>query len=171
MMVRFKRWGHIIVVFCFFLLRFSFNIEDIIGFRHSAFSLFSQRSEFLSFFSLCPQGKLQSSAQLCIKIKMHIGTYFNSKLFHSLKILWHCFVIPGSVRGLCPLAPNNVNTMAAAALAAHNLGFDKVQGSLVSDPGSVYLVFFCSLFFFTVWCILLISLIYLNTWNAFRNVS
>ncbi|GFO16395.1 L-aspartate dehydrogenase [Plakobranchus ocellatus] len=40
----------------------------------------------------------------------------------------------GSVRGLCPLAPNNVNTMAAAALAAHNLGFDKVQGSLVSDP-------------------------------------
>jgi len=25
--------------------------------------------------------------------------------------------------------------MAAAALAAHNLGFDKVQGSIVSDPG------------------------------------
>ena len=44
---------------------------------------------------------------------------------------------PGSVRGLCPVAPNNVNTMAAAALAAHNLGFDKVQGSLVSDPRSV----------------------------------
>ncbi|CAG5118994.1 unnamed protein product [Candidula unifasciata] len=40
----------------------------------------------------------------------------------------------GSVRDLCPLAPNNVNTMAAAALAAHNLGFDKVQGLLVSDP-------------------------------------
>lgn len=41
----------------------------------------------------------------------------------------------GPVRDLCPLAPNNVNTMAAAALAAHNLGFDKVQGSIVSDPG------------------------------------
>ncbi|KAK0047729.1 L-aspartate dehydrogenase [Biomphalaria pfeifferi] len=40
----------------------------------------------------------------------------------------------GSVGGLCPLAPNNVNTMAAAALAAHNLGFEKVQGVLVSDP-------------------------------------
>uniref|UniRef100_A0A0B7A0X2 Aspartate dehydrogenase domain-containing protein n=1 Tax=Arion vulgaris TaxID=1028688 RepID=A0A0B7A0X2_9EUPU len=40
----------------------------------------------------------------------------------------------GSVRELCPLAPNNVNTMAAAALAGHNLGFDKVQGCLVSDP-------------------------------------
>ena len=40
----------------------------------------------------------------------------------------------GPVRDLCPLAPNNVNTMAAAATAAHNLGFDKVQGRLVSDP-------------------------------------
>lgn len=40
----------------------------------------------------------------------------------------------GPVRGLCPLAPNNVNTMAGAAIAAHNLGFDKVQGCLISDP-------------------------------------
>uniref|UniRef100_A0A4W3GJ05 Aspartate dehydrogenase domain containing n=1 Tax=Callorhinchus milii TaxID=7868 RepID=A0A4W3GJ05_CALMI len=40
----------------------------------------------------------------------------------------------GSVRSLCPLAPNNVNTMAAAAMAAHSLGFDQVQGCLVSDP-------------------------------------
>ena len=40
----------------------------------------------------------------------------------------------GPVLDLCPLAPNNVNTMAAAAIAAHNLGFDKVQGCLVSDP-------------------------------------
>ena len=43
----------------------------------------------------------------------------------------------GPVRELCPIAPNNVNTMAAAAMAAHNLGFDKVQGCLVSDPGYV----------------------------------
>ncbi|XP_025091009.1 putative L-aspartate dehydrogenase [Pomacea canaliculata] len=43
----------------------------------------------------------------------------------------------GSVRGLCPLAPNNVNTMATAAIAAHNLGFDHVQGCLVSDPSLV----------------------------------
>ncbi|KAK8375718.1 hypothetical protein O3P69_008468 [Scylla paramamosain] len=40
----------------------------------------------------------------------------------------------GSVRTLCPLAPNNVNTMAAAAMAAHNLGFDGVQGCLIADP-------------------------------------
>jgi len=39
----------------------------------------------------------------------------------------------GSVRELCPLAPNNVNTMACAALAAHNLGFDKVKARLVAD--------------------------------------
>lgn len=40
----------------------------------------------------------------------------------------------GCIRDLCPLAPNNVNTMAAAALAAHNLGFDKAQGCIVADP-------------------------------------
>ena len=34
-----------------------------------------------------------------------------------------------------PLAPNNVNTMAAAAIAASNLGLDNVIGRLVSDPG------------------------------------
>jgi len=40
----------------------------------------------------------------------------------------------GPVRDLCPLAPNNVNTMAAGAVAASNLGFDKTIGRLVSDP-------------------------------------
>ena len=40
----------------------------------------------------------------------------------------------GPVRELCPLAPNNVNTMAAAALAAHEtLGFDGVVARLVAD--------------------------------------
>ena len=40
----------------------------------------------------------------------------------------------GPVRPLCSLAPNNVNTMAAAAIGANNLGLDKVIGRLVSDP-------------------------------------
>lgn len=40
----------------------------------------------------------------------------------------------GPLRGLCPLAPHNVNSMAAAAMAADNLGFDFTIGSLVSDP-------------------------------------
>ncbi|XP_055469590.1 aspartate dehydrogenase domain-containing protein isoform X2 [Psammomys obesus] len=39
----------------------------------------------------------------------------------------------GPVRGLCPLAPRNSNTMAAAALAAPSLGFDRVIAVLVAD--------------------------------------
>jgi aspartate dehydrogenase len=42
-------------------------------------------------------------------------------------------VYEGSVRKLCPLAPNNVNTMACASLAAFNLGFDVVKAKLVAD--------------------------------------
>jgi len=37
----------------------------------------------------------------------------------------------GPVRQLCPMAPNNVNTMACAALAG--IGFDKTQCKLISD--------------------------------------
>ncbi|XP_051631177.1 aspartate dehydrogenase domain-containing protein isoform X3 [Manacus candei] len=40
----------------------------------------------------------------------------------------------GPLRPLCPLAPNNVNTMAAAAVAAPGLGFDGVTACLVADP-------------------------------------
>lgn len=43
----------------------------------------------------------------------------------------------GSVAELCPLAPNNVNTMAAAAVAAGTLGFTGVQGEIVSDTAWV----------------------------------
>ena len=42
----------------------------------------------------------------------------------------------GPVRELCPLAPNNVNTMAAAAVAATNLGFDRTIGHLVAGKGA-----------------------------------
>mmetsp|Transcript_938 Transcript_938/g.2760 ORF Transcript_938/g.2760 Transcript_938/m.2760 type:complete len:292 (-) Transcript_938:619-1494(-) len=42
-------------------------------------------------------------------------------------------VYRGPVRALCPKAPNNVNTMAAAALAAPTLGFDGVVGVVVAD--------------------------------------
>eukprot|EP00941_MAST-03F_sp_MAST-3F-sp1_P002736 g2736.t1 len=38
----------------------------------------------------------------------------------------------GPVRDLCPLAPNNVNTMACCALAG--LGFDKTEAKLCVDP-------------------------------------
>lgn len=40
----------------------------------------------------------------------------------------------GCVRDICPMASNNVNTMAAAAIAGHNLGFSDVQCTLLSDP-------------------------------------
>lgn len=39
----------------------------------------------------------------------------------------------GPVGGLAPLAPNNVNTMAAAAIAAPSLGFGGVVARLVAD--------------------------------------
>jgi len=42
-------------------------------------------------------------------------------------------IYEGPVRPLCYLAPNNVNTMACAALAGFNLGFDKTEAALVSD--------------------------------------
>lgn len=44
-----------------------------------------------------------------------------------------CIIYQGDVRTLCPLAPNNVNTMACAALAGANLGFDKTQALLIAD--------------------------------------
>ncbi|KAG9264261.1 putative L-aspartate dehydrogenase [Astyanax mexicanus] len=44
------------------------------------------------------------------------------------RVLFH-----GSVAELCPIAPNNVNTMAAAAIAATTLGFNGVTGEIVSD--------------------------------------
>lgn len=49
-----------------------------------------------------------------------------------------CFkkISVGPVRNLCELAPNNVNTMAIACLAAPSLGFDNVIGKLVSDKKS-----------------------------------
>jgi len=39
----------------------------------------------------------------------------------------------GPLRELCALAPNNVNTMAVLALASQ-LGFDKVQATLIANP-------------------------------------
>ena len=54
----------------------------------------------------------------------------NREVTDEAVVLYH-----GPVRQLCPLAPNNVNTMAAAAVAATNLGFDKTVGRLISDPG------------------------------------
>lgn len=45
-----------------------------------------------------------------------------------------CVLYDGPVRELCGLAPNNVNTMACAAIASGSaLGFDKCRGTLVAE--------------------------------------
>lgn len=49
------------------------------------------------------------------------------------RVIYH-----GSVAELCPIAPNNVNTMAAASIAASTLGFGGVTGEIVSDTAWVF---------------------------------
>lgn len=46
----------------------------------------------------------------------------------------------GDVRSLCPLAPNNINTMAVASMLASSLGFDKVScyGCILSFTCDIY---------------------------------
>ncbi|XP_065190350.1 aspartate dehydrogenase domain-containing protein-like [Sycon ciliatum] len=83
---------------------------------------------------LATQGKLTA---LCITMKKHPKMLKVTEPLRSLcdKVTDTVTELySGDVRSLCPLAPNNVNTMAAAAMAAHNLGFDKVQGRLLADP-------------------------------------
>nr|XP_026694205.1 putative L-aspartate dehydrogenase [Ciona intestinalis] len=67
----------------------------------------------------------------CFKLSSKKMELLNKQSIHEDRIV---VLFEGSVRELCPLAPNNVNTMAAAAIAASNLGFDNVVGCLVADP-------------------------------------
>ncbi|KAF4671316.1 hypothetical protein FOZ61_003250 [Perkinsus olseni] len=46
-------------------------------------------------------------------------------------------IYEGDVRPLCPLAPNNVNTMACAAIAAPSLGFSRVRARLVANSSLI----------------------------------
>ena len=79
-----------------------------------------------------------SLASLTVTMRKHPDSFklepgpmreVNNRVRENAVELYH-----GPVRDLCPLAPNNVNTMAAAAVAASNLGMDKTLGRLVSDP-------------------------------------
>ncbi|XP_022096318.1 putative L-aspartate dehydrogenase isoform X2 [Acanthaster planci] len=83
---------------------------------------------------MADRGTLQA---LTVTMKKHPNSFkLNSPLKDKNDAVTDCETVlyEGPVRSLCPLAPNNVNTMAAAAMAAHNLGFDKVQGRLLADP-------------------------------------
>lgn len=72
-------------------------------------------------------------------ITLYEGTGYYSNTSCEVDVrMWFQF-FTGPVRGLCPLAPNNVNTMACACIAAHNLGFDGVVGQLVADPRYIYI--------------------------------
>ena len=64
----------------------------------------------------------------CLKLNGEIAK-LNSTVRNEAVVLYE-----GPVRPLCSMAPNNVNTMAAAGIAASNLGLDKVIGKLISDP-------------------------------------
>ncbi len=79
-----------------------------------------------------------SLISLCITMAKHpqslkLHESLGDKLLRAAQSDSAVEIFRGSVRTLCPLAPNNVNTMAAAALAAHTLGFDGVQAVLVAD--------------------------------------
>lgn len=66
---------------------------------------------------------LKVSGDILKKMEDYFGDYSEIK--------GECELYSGSVRELCPLAPNNVNTMACAALAG--LGFLKTEARLVAD--------------------------------------
>jgi aspartate dehydrogenase len=74
--------------------------------------------------------KHPASLKLEEPLKSKVDEFLKDEKSSQEKIIYE-----GPVRQLCPLAPNNVNTMACASLAAHNLGFDKVVGRLVADKG------------------------------------
>jgi aspartate dehydrogenase len=89
-------------------------------------------------YKMAKQGDLKA---MTITMKKHP---FSLKLEHPLlhKLIGYVedssqageFVVyDGNVRELCQLAPNNVNTMACAALAGCNLGFDQVKARLIAD--------------------------------------
>lgn len=82
---------------------------------------------------------LGSLGKLKVTMKKHpsslklVGEDINRKLQSAYDTKAPVVLYDGPVRDLCPQAPNNVNTMAAAAVAAHNLGFDGVYGCIVAD--------------------------------------
>jgi len=91
---------------------------------------------------LAKMGAAGSLARLCITMKKHPsslqleGGAPREALLAALAAgtPGETVLYSGPVRQLALMAPNNTNTMAAAALAAANLGFDGVQAVLISDP-------------------------------------
>eukprot|EP01095_Lingulamoeba_sp_RSL-Kostka_P004641 TRINITY_DN15877_c0_g1_i1.p1 TRINITY_DN15877_c0_g1~~TRINITY_DN15877_c0_g1_i1.p1 ORF type:complete len:326 (+),score=105.27 TRINITY_DN15877_c0_g1_i1:94-1071(+) len=74
--------------------------------------------------------KHPKSLKLCGELKVKLDDFIeNNPDYEGDYVLYE-----GSVTELCPQAPNNVNTIAVAALAASNvLTFDQVVGRLICD--------------------------------------
>ena len=64
---------------------------------------------------------------------LKVGAELQAKVDEAKESETAVTVYSGAVRALCPLAPNNVNTMACAAISAPSLGFDGVQCALIAD--------------------------------------
>ena len=80
-----------------------------------------------------------SLASLLVRMKKHPDSMklqgeLGEKLAAEYKAgMGEYIVYSGPLRPLCPLAPNNVNTMACAAIAGSSVGFDGLQAELVAD--------------------------------------
>lgn len=88
--------------------------------------------------SLKLEGELQEKVEKLLRdaeeyssgssLQVAQGSTNNPSLYEVEHVLYS-----GPVRKVATLAPNNVNTMAAAAIAASNLGFDGVTCQLIAD--------------------------------------
>jgi len=77
----------------------------------------------------------ESIAEMHITMRKHPSHLkLHSELASKMPKEGSCVLFEGPVRELCPLAPNNVNTM--ATLALFGIGFDKTIGKLVSDSAA-----------------------------------
>ncbi|XP_065715728.1 aspartate dehydrogenase domain-containing protein [Patagioenas fasciata] len=66
---------------------------------------------------------------------LRAGGWLRERLAGAVASGTRAVLYEGPLRPLCPLCPQNVNAMAAAAMAAPRLGFDGVRARLVAEPG------------------------------------
>jgi predicted dinucleotide-utilizing enzyme len=92
---------------------------------------------------IAKMGRAGSLARLCVTMKKHPASLLleggepKAKLEEAVSkgVLGETTLYSGPLRQLALVAPNNVNTMAAAAIASGEaLGFDGVWAILISDP-------------------------------------
>ena len=116
------------------------SIRQMVTSSESAHSLYMPSGALWGAGDILKMAKLGILESLTITMKKAPSSFkVNGAVLETLKqmpenateefVIYH-----GGLRALCPMAPNNVNTMACAAMAASNLGFDNVQARLVAVP-------------------------------------